>query len=114
MASGFFFDMPQPSIERRRSPRYLCSQIVELRLDDAVPAVLEDISLEGAGLAAEAPVPRGADLELVTPGLRARAQVRYCLKRETDFRLGVEFLDDARWRPDHWQPEHLFLPPPNT
>ena len=109
--------MPRPAIERRRSPRYLCSQIVEVRRQqpDADPApataVLEDLSAEGAGVAVEAPMAVGQSIELVTPGLQAPAKVRYCLARENDFRLGLEFCDGHRWDLGRWQPGHLFLPP---
>ena len=103
--------MPYSDLERRRSPRYLCSHLVELRAEVELPALLEDLSREGAGIALEAALAPGAEIELVTPGLRASAQVRYCLPRETDFRLGLEFLNGVRWQLDRWQPDHLFLPP---
>lgn len=106
--------MPHLGLERRRSPRYLCSHLVEVRTQDLGPAVLEDLSREGAGIAVETPVTPGAELELITPGLRTRAQVRYCLPRETDYRVGVEFLNGVRWQPSLWQPDHLFLPPPGA
>lgn len=103
--------------ERRRSPRYLCSQIVEIRRSppeaSAQPGavLLEDLSREGAGLALEAALAPGESIELVTPGLPARARVCYCDRRENDFRAGLEFTDGCPWQPENWQPDHLFLPP---
>jgi hypothetical protein len=104
--------MPYSGLERRRSPRYLCSHLVVVLTDIRLPALLEDLSREGAGVALETPLPVGAEVELLAGDLRARAQVRYCLARDIDFRVGVEFLDGVRWQPDQWQPDHLFLPPP--
>jgi hypothetical protein len=72
---------------------------------------MEDLSPEGAALAVEQAVEPGALLEVIASGFRARARVRYCAARETDFRLGVEFLDEVRWQRDQWEPEHAFLPP---
>jgi hypothetical protein len=99
-------------IERRRSPRYLCSHLVEVAYGGrTTPALLEDLSIEGAAVSMDAPLEPGERIELVAPGRRARAQVRYCRQRETDFQLGLEFADECRWRPAEWQPDHLLLPP---
>jgi O-methyltransferase/methyltransferase family protein/PilZ domain-containing protein len=106
--------MRHPGLERRRSPRYLCSHLVVVLTDVSLPGLLEDLSREGAGIALEAPLPIGAEVELLAGDLRTGAQVRYCLARETDFRIGVEFLNGVRWQPDQWQPDHLFLPPPGA
>src|SRR5688572_9813094 len=106
--------MRHPGLERRRSPRYLCSHLVVVLADSPLSGLLEDLSREGAGIALETPLPVGAEVKLLAGDLRARAQVRYSLARENDFRIGVEFLDGVRWRPDQWQPDHLFLPPPGA
>jgi hypothetical protein len=73
------------------------------------PALLEDLSREGAGVASETPLAPGTEVELATPGLRGRARVCYCIRREDDYRLGLEFLNGLRWEPDQWQPDHLLL-----
>ena len=109
--------MPRPFVERRRSPRYLCSHLVEIRWLDsqgaahAIPGLLEDVSREGAAIAVEQPIEAGTMVELITPGLQGRAEVRYCRPREQDFHLGLEFAGGCRWEPELWQPDHLFLPP---
>ncbi len=90
--------------ERRRSRRCLCSHLVEV---DGRTALLEDISAEGAAVAVEAPLGSSGGIDLLASGRRFRARVRYCLVRETDFRLGLEFDGGDRWRADLWQPEHL-------
>lgn len=102
----------RPRVERRRSPRYLCSHLVQVAYGGrTTAALLEDLSLEGAAISMESPLETGETIELIAPGLRARAQVRYCRQRETDFQLGLEFAEECRWRPVEWQPDHLLLPP---
>ena len=105
-------------MERRRSPRHLCSHLVVVRqevsnsADSTSTAVLEDLSREGAAISLETPLEAGTIIELSAPGLWVRAQVRYCRPREQDFLMGLEFADGFRWEPHLWQPDHLFLPPP--
>jgi len=105
-------------LERRRSPRYLCSHIVDISRQDSDgyvrlgPALLEDLSREGAGVSLESPIAPGETVELMAPGLRAQAVVRYCRVRENDRQLGLEFDVPWRWQPDLWEPDHLFLPTP--
>ncbi len=99
--------------ERRRSARYLCSQLVEITVGGTrrLTAVLEDLSPEGAAVAVEEPLEAGTTVELSAGHFQAKAQVRYCDARETDYRLGLEFVEGSRWQPSEWEPEHLFLPP---
>ncbi len=103
-------------MERRRSSRYLCSEIVEISENGRgrrLTVLLEDLSPEGAAVSSEEPMEPGHSVELITGGLRAQARVRYCEKRETDFRVGLEFAAECRWQPEgDWRPEHMFLPPP--
>jgi hypothetical protein len=80
---------------------------VVVHTEEALPALLEDLSREGAGLALEAPLVPGTEVELVSSGLRGRGRVCYCIRREDDYRLGLEFLNGLRWQPDQWQPDHL-------
>ena len=102
--------MSHPATERRRSPRYLCSQLVEIGIDGRITtALLEDLSLEGAAVSVEAPVEADTAIEFVVPGLTVRAKVRYCRRRETDFQVGLEFAEGCRWRPAEWKPEHLLI-----
>ena len=99
-------------LERRRSPRYLCSHIVEISHGGRTAAgLLEDLSAEGAAVAVEAAVEASDLVEFRATGLRGRARVRYCRRRENDFVIGLEFANGCRWQPLEWQPDHLFLPP---
>jgi PilZ domain len=103
----------QPSAERRRSPRHLCSHLVEISCaGQTSTGLLEDLSPEGAGIAVEFQAARDEMIELTAQGLHATGRVRYCNQRETDFRLGLEFTGGYRWSAEDWQPDHLFLPPP--
>jgi hypothetical protein len=98
--------------ERRAHRRFLCSHLVEISCQGSLQtAVLEDIGPEGVAVAVEAPLDTASQVDFSAPGLRVRAQVRYCLRRETDFRLGLRFEDGWRWCPDTWRPHHLWAPP---
>ena len=102
---------PQPK-DRRREPRHLCSHLLEVTAATGrQQAVLEDLSPEGAAVAVENAVEAATVVELCAPDFRIRAEVRYCLRREGDFRLGLRFTEGFRWHPGVWQPEHLWLPP---
>ena len=106
--------MARALIERGRSPRYLCSHIIEIwHGRETTAALLEDLSTEGAAIAFEAPLDQDELVVLVAPGLRASARVRYCTRRENDYRLGLEFTSGSRWQLQQWRPDHLFLPPSN-
>jgi hypothetical protein len=106
--------MARTLIERRKSPRYLCSHIVEIwHGRETTAGLLEDLSAEGAAIAFEAPLERDELVVLVAGGLQAGARVRYCTRRENDYRLGLEFTSGSRWQPHQWRPDHLFLPPSN-
>lgn len=74
--------------------------------------ILEDLCPEGAGIAVEFAAIPDELVGLTVRGLRVAARVRYCNRRETDFRLGLEFTGGYRWSAEDWQPDHLFLPPP--
>jgi hypothetical protein len=107
--------IPAPRVERRRSPRYLCSHLFEISGAGAPGmAVLEDLCPEGAGIAADFPASPDDPVTLNFSGLLISSRVRYCYRRENDFRLGLEFTGGYRWRIEHWQPDHFFLPPAHT
>ena len=101
----------RPRKERRREPRHLCSHLLEVTAASGrQQAVLEDLSPEGAAVAVENAVEAATVVELSAPDFHARAEVRYCLQRDGDFRLGLRFTEGFRWQPGVWQPEHLWLP----
>ena len=98
--------------DRRREPRHLCSHLLEVTAANGrQQAVLEDLSPEGAAVAVENAIEAATVVELSAPDFCARTEVRYCLRREADFRVGLRFTEGFRWHPGVWQPEHLWLPP---
>ena len=102
--------MPEPTLERRRSPRYLCSHLLEVTKGRTILcALLEDLSAEGAGVSLEIPLHDGETVKLAAAGFSATASVRHCQPRESGFFAGLEFAGH-RWNPREWQPEHLYLP----
>jgi hypothetical protein len=104
---------PEPlKKERRREPRHLCSHLLEVATtNERQEALLEDLSPEGAAVAVENAIEAATIVDLSAPDFRARAEVRYCLRREGDFRLGLRFMEGFRWQTGIWQPDHLWMPP---
>ncbi len=91
----------------------LCADMVELRWEDErrqpqrVTALLEDISVYGACLQLENPVPLGTKVEWDSPKQSFSGVVRYCVYREIGFFVGVEFSDACRWSKKTFMPLHL-------
>lgn len=99
--------------DQRRVPRMLCADMVELRWEDerrqpqGVTALLEDISVYGACLQLENPVPLGTKVEWDSPKQSFSGVVRYCVYREIGFFVGVEFSGACRWSKKTFKPLHL-------
>jgi hypothetical protein len=102
--------------ERRREPRMLCADLIEVRWTDrhgrakSVMANLEDISASGACLQVETPVPEQALVRFDIPQAQLEGRVRYCTWRDTGYFLGVQFEPGCRWEQRRFQPKHLFDP----
>lgn len=108
--------------ERRSEIRLLCADLVEVHWKDAsgknhkTSALLEDISVSGACLQMETPVPVGAKVCWSGPPARgAKAHrskefvglVRYCEYQEIGYYLGVEFESTSKWSRRKYRPRHL-------
>ena len=99
--------------ERRSEPRYMCSELVTIRVHrDDLPATewvanLEDISASGACLHSETEIMEGAAIEMITPRCSFKGVVRYCRFVEIGFDIGVSFESRAVWNRDRFEPEHL-------
>jgi hypothetical protein len=99
--------------ERRSEPRYMCSELVTLRVYHAAqsPAEcvvnLEDISASGACLHSETAVAQGNAIEMITPRCSFKGVVRYCRFVEIGFDIGVSFESRAVWNRDRFEPAHL-------
>ena len=102
--------------ERRIEPRMLCADLVDIRWKDASGrqrrgvANLEDISLSGACIQVERPIPHGAAIHIAYPNGELAGKVRYCVFREIGYFLGVEFEPGTRWSPRSFRPQHLLDP----
>jgi hypothetical protein len=102
--------------ERRIEPRMLCADLVEIQWRDQTGrrrramANLEDISLSGACLQVERPIPLGSAVRLSYPSGELAGAVKYCIFREIGYFLGVEFEPGTRWSPRSFRPQHLLDP----
>jgi hypothetical protein len=94
----------------------LCADLVDVRWKDQSGrtrrgvANLEDISLSGACLQVDRPVPHGTILRMSYPNGELSGIVKYCVFREIGYFLGVEFEPGSRWSQRHFRPQHLLDP----
>jgi hypothetical protein len=99
--------------ERRSEVRMLCADLVAVRWKDRqgktqeTSALLEDISISGACLQTEIPVPVGVALQWRSPKAEFKGTVRYCQYREIGYFVGVEFDSSSKWSRKSFQPQHL-------
>src|SRR5579862_2851831 len=114
--------MPETTItntdmmDRRIEPRLLCADLVDVQWKDQTGRVrrsvanLEDISLSGACLQVERPIPLGTPYRITYPNGVLLGKVKYCVFRETGYFLGVEFEPGNRWSQRSFRPQHLLDP----
>lgn len=107
--------------ERRSEPRILCADLVEVCWKDSegkrhkASALLEDISVSGACLQTETPLPVGVTVRwCVSPSRKGhrpkrefRGMVRYCEYREIGYFVGVELDSASKWSKKMYTPQHL-------
>jgi hypothetical protein len=102
--------------ERRIEMRMLCADLVDLQWKDKSGrnrrsiANLEDISMSGACLQVERPIPLGTDLRMTYPKGELAGIVKYCVFREIGYFLGVEFEEGVRWTERDFKPQHMLDP----
>jgi len=102
--------------DRRIEPRMLCADMVDVQWKDKTGrmrkgvANLEDISLSGACLQFDQPIPLQTDLRISYPKGELTGKVRYCVYREIGYFLGVEFEPGCKWSQRHFKPQHLLDP----
>ena len=103
-------------LNRRIEPRLLCADSVDIEWKDPNGRIrrgvanLEDISLSGACLQVERPVPLGTAFRIAYPAGTLMGKVRYCVFREIGYFLGVEFEPGNRWSQRQFRPQHLLDP----
>ncbi|HUQ90241.1 MAG TPA: PilZ domain-containing protein [Bryobacteraceae bacterium] len=102
--------------DRRLQPRMLCADLINVQwVDDSgrtrrAVANLEDISLSGACLQLDQPVPLKTILRINYPKGQLLGLVRYCVYREIGYFLGIQFEDGSAWSRKLFKPQHLFDP----
>jgi hypothetical protein len=102
--------------DRRIEPRMLCADMVDVQWKDKSGRIrkgvanLEDISLSGACLQFDQPVPLQTDLRISYPKGELIGKVRYCVYREIGYFLGIEFDPGCKWSARHFKPQHLLDP----
>jgi hypothetical protein len=102
--------------ERRIEPRMLCADMVDVQWKDKTGRIrkgvanLEDISLSGACLQFDQPIPLQTEVRISYPKGELSGKVRYCVYREIGYFLGVEFEPGCKWSQRHFKPQHLLDP----
>jgi len=103
-------------IDRRVEHRLLCADLVDVQWKDSSGRVrhgvanLEDISISGACLQVERPVPLGTRYRISYPKGLLSGTVKYCVFREIGYFLGIEFEPGTRWSRNEFRPQHLLDP----
>ena len=101
---------------RRAEPRMLCADLVDIQWKDKgnrirrTVANLEDISLSGACVQVDLPIPIDTPLRISYPRGELQGRVCYCVFREIGYFLGVEFEPGFRWTLRQFRPQHLLDP----
>ena len=102
--------------DKRFEPRMLCADLVEIYWKDKTGkekkaiANLEDISVSGACLQLDLPVPLQTTIQIGYPKGKLHGRVRYCVYREIGYFLGVEFDPGQKWTKRAFKPQYMFDP----
>jgi hypothetical protein len=102
--------------ERRSEPRFMCADLVQVRIEDAagvreLTANLEDISASGACIQLEVGAQTGAEVELMCKKCRFRGRVSYCRFGALGYDVGVAFNQKRSWNEKRFAPRHLLKMP---
>ena len=103
-------------LDRRVEPRMLCADLVDVHWRDQAGrtrrtvANLEDISLSGACIQLDRPIPLGINVRITHPKGELTGSIRYCVFREIGYFLGVEFDPECRWSERQYKPQHMLDP----
>jgi hypothetical protein len=94
----------------------LCADLVDIQWQDKAGktrraiANLEDISISGACVQVDRPIPLQTTLRICYPKGELQGRVCYCVYREIGYFLGVEFEPGFRWSLRQFRPQHLLDP----
>ncbi len=103
-------------LDRRIETRMLCADLVDFHWKDVNGrkkrgvANLEDISLSGACLQVDRPVPLGSVVHISYPSGELKGVVKYSVFRDIGYFLGIEFEAGVRWSQNNYKPQHLLDP----
>jgi len=103
-------------LERRLEMRMLCADLVDLQWKDKSGKIrraianLEDISVSGACVQVERPIPLGSETRVSYPKGELVGKVKYCVFREIGYFVGVEFDEGVRWTERTFKPQHMLDP----
>lgn len=102
--------------ERRSEPRWMCADLVKVRVHAAsgireAVANLEDISPSGACVQLDEAAQEGADIEIVCAGCRLKGKVKYCRFSTIGYDVGVAFDERRSWNKARYEPRHLLQLP---
>jgi hypothetical protein len=94
----------------------LCADLVDIQWRDKTGkrrraiANLEDISISGACVQLDTPIPLHTMLRISYPNGELQGRVCYCVYREIGYFLGIEFEPGFRWSLRQFRPQHLLDP----
>lgn len=94
----------------------LCADLVDIQWKDKngrtrrAVANLEDISLSGACLQLDSPIPLQTTLRIGHAKAQLQGRIRYCVYREIGYFMGVEFEPGSKWSERLFKPMHLLDP----
>ena len=103
-------------LDRRFEPRLLCADMVDLTWKDKMGRArknivnLEDISLSGACVQVDVPIPLGTQVRISYGKGDLAGFVKYCVFREIGYFLGIEFHPGSQWSQRDYKPQHLLDP----
>ena len=103
-------------LDRRLETRMMCADLIEVHWKDhsgqtrTTLANLEDISLSGACLQVDLPIPLETNLRIGHRKGELQGRIRYCVYREIGYFLGVQFEPGSKWTQRLFRPLHLLDP----
>jgi hypothetical protein len=94
------------------APRYLCSDLVTLRIGAAESTVnLEEIGRDGAAIESEDPIVDGVKVEVRCGAVFFSGKVTEVERHEFGWRAEIEFSPLTPWSPEQFRPRHMLDQP---
>src|SRR5271165_4119137 len=103
-------------LDRRNETRMMCADLVDVQWKDKsgrtrrMVANLEDISLSGACLQMDSPIPVHTMVKISYPKGELIGHVIHCFYRDIGYFLGIRFDPDFRWSQRNFKPQHMLDP----